>query len=180
VIDWPPTPPTPISMDEIRCSLHDIPLEKVIALAKDDGCGCLVWTGYALEGSPQVRIDHRLWPVRRLIWELVHGPIRRGHQVGIGCIEPLCIHPDHIVSRGRGSVQRGKPLPADRKLRISNTKRAASKLDLQTVREIRASDLPNSEIDAMLGMSAGYASRIRTGRVWRDAASPFAGLGARS
>ena len=176
---WPPTPMTPISMDEIRCTLRDVSLAQIMALAHDDGAGCLVWDGYALQGMPQIRIDYRAWPVRRLIWELVHGPIKRGHQIGVSCPDPMCIHPDHLVSRTKSQIQRGRIMPMSTRTRIALTKRSRSSLTPELVREIRASDLPSIEIDRQIGMSDGYASRIRSGIVWADLSSPFAGLGAR-
>lgn len=90
-------------------SLQHLTLPDLMARAHDDGAGCLVWDGYALHGTaPQWRIDYQLWPVRRLLWELVHGPIRTKHQIGLSCTEPLCVHPDHLVSRTRSSIQKGR------------------------------------------------------------------------
>ena len=177
---WPPAKLSRLSASERLTSLQHLTLSDLMARAHDDGAGCLVWDGYALFGAaPQWRIDYQLWPVRRLLWELVHGPIHAKHQIGLSCTEPLCVHPDHLVSRTRSSIQHGRKQPAATIIRIAQAKRAGSQLDMATVREIRASDEKSIEIDRRMGWSLGYASRIRLGLAWADTASPFAGLGAR-
>ena len=70
----------------------------------------------------------------------------------------------------------GIPLSPANRARVANGRRRKSKLNIDIVREIRASDEPGNVIEARFGLKAGYASRIRQGIVWRDHASPFAGL----
>lgn len=176
---WPPIHPSRLSESELRCALPDLPLSVLMAHVRDDHAGCLIWVGAKAGNVPQIRVGYRLWSMRRLLWELTQGPIKSGQQIGVSCTEPLCVHPDHLVSRTRSKLQKGRPRTVETKIKISMAKRASSKLTMAMVRAIRASDLLNSEIDRQLGMSAGYASRIRLGRAWADSASPFAGLGAR-
>lgn len=149
-------------------------------IARTEECGdCLEWTRHALDGKfPQWRVDGYLWPTRRLLWILTRGPIKPGQQVGVKCSNPLCVHPDHLVSRTKAKAAPRGPMPIVQRQRISSARRAKSTLDIETVRAIRASDEMAIDLDARYGLRAGYSSRIRLNKVWRDHANPFGGLGA--
>lgn len=156
---------------------HDIRLSDLLARTIEEG-DCLIWAGYANKGKfPQWRIGGHLWLVRRLIWSLSHEAMPRG-QVGTHCGSPLCVHPNCLVDRSRAKAQRGILLTASHKANIATGRRAKSRLTMDVVREIRASDEPSVNVDRRLGLSIGYTSRIRLGLAWKDRASPFSGLGA--
>jgi hypothetical protein len=70
----------------------------------------------------------------------------------------------------------GIPLSPANRARVANGRRRKSKLNIDMVREIRASDEPGPLIEARYGLKKGYASVIRSGKRWQDHASPFAGL----
>jgi hypothetical protein len=160
--------------------LPDIRLQDFLARTKEEG-DCLLWNGYACDGKfPQWRIDGKLHVVRRLIWELTRGPLEPGFQVGVKCRCDLCVHPDHLVARTKAKAMAHVPLAPDRRLRIAMARRAKSSLSMDVIREIRTSTESGNVIEQRLGLKTGYASRIRTGRVWADHSSPFAGLGARA
>lgn len=160
--------------------IEDITLADLQARVIEDG-ECMLWAGHANGGKhPQWRIGGKLYPARRVVYELTHGPILKKVQIGTRCGCDLCVHPDHLVARTRSTVQRGKPLALARKMKIASTKRAQSgRLTIDDVRAIRASTATGMELDAQYGLSSGYASRIRAGLVWVDRATPWAGLGAR-
>lgn len=159
--------------------LTGITLEDLHARTRDED-GHLIWTAYAAQGKyPQWRVNGVTYPARRIVWALAKGPIKPGHQIGAKCGHELCMSPGCLVQRTRKTIQKGMRLTAARKAKIAIGKRAHSKLDIETVRAIRASDLPGVEIERQHGLKQGYASRIRLGMVWRDHGNPFAGLGAR-
>ena len=140
---------------------------------------CLEWTGYANAGRfPQWRVGGRLWPVRRLVWELSRGPIKPDHQVNVKCGNELCVHPDHLVSRTRSKLMTGVKKASATRARIAHAKRKAGKIDAAIVAAIRQSDSPCRALDAEYGLKRGYAWRIKNHLVWRDYSSPFARLGA--
>lgn len=142
---------------------------------------CWQWTGYAAEGKfPQWVIGGKIRAARRIVWEAVHGHIRKGIQIGVNCGCLLCVHPDHLVARTKSKALRGRKITAAHRASVIAGKRAGSKLNIEIVRAIRASDEPIKILDAMYGLSPGYAAKIRSGERWPDMASPFAGLGARA
>lgn len=160
-------------------SVKDITLTDVQARTIEEG-DCLLWTGYAVHGKyPQWNVGGKVQPARRVVYEMVHGYVPKKLQIGTTCGCDLCVQPGHLVARSRVAVMRGKPLDLARKLKIARSKRAKSELTIDDVRAIRASTATGVEIDAQYGFSAGFASRIRAGLVWRDYAAFGAGLGAR-
>lgn len=161
-------------------TIKEITLDDLHARTIEEG-DCLLWAGHATHGKhPQWRVGGKLYPARRVVYEMAHGYVPKKLQIGTTCGCALCVCPDHLVARSRSAVQRGKPLALERKLKIAKAKRAKSALSIDDVRAIRASTAPGVEIDAQYGFSAGFASRIRLGQVWRDYATPWAGLGARA
>lgn len=158
-------------------SLPDIGLGDLLSRAEDDGAGCLVWRGYAgPKNMPEWKIAHKGWTVRRLLWEITRGPIRAKNQIGVSCTEPLCVHPDHLVSRTKSVALKGVVTSSATKIRLAMKGRARSRLTIEKVREIRASDLPCSQMDKKMGLCKGYTSRIRLGQVWPDFENPYSGL----
>jgi hypothetical protein len=144
---------------------------------------CIAWTGSSNGANPQIRLGGAagaVYMVRRVVYTLVHGEgsIPPGFLVGLrrGCQCDLCVHPMHLVARSQSHAQKGRPASTARKVRIAAAKRAKSRLTIEAVRAIRASDEPASALDARHGLTKGYASRIRRGEAWVDHASPFAGL----
>lgn len=161
---------------------EQLTLERLLQHTVEDG-ECLRWTGHAHEGKrPQIRLGgaagHAV-NVRRVLWLLTRGPLRAGLQVGVKCECELCVHPDCLVARTKSAAQRGRSMPLERRRRIAMTKRRASDLTPDTVREIRFSDEPGKALDIRLGLTVGYSSRIRRGEVWADFSSGVDMLGAR-
>lgn len=157
---------------------EEIRLSDLLARTVEEG-DYLLWTGHSNGGKfPQWRIGGKLLAARRVIWSLTHEAEPNGVWIGCKCGTGLCVHPDHLVARNRSKAMRGAMKP-DHKVRVTIGRRANSRLDMDKVRTIRASDEPGPVIEARYGLKPGYASRIRTNRCWVDTASPFAGLGAR-
>ena len=165
-------------------SIEHFTLDYLLKYTQEEG-ECLIWTGSAQHGKyPQVRIggaaDGKAVAVRRVIYELVHGELMPGKQVGVKCKTLKCVHPDCLVQRTKSQAHKGQQLRPDHIMRIIAGKRAVAKLDMEKVREIRASEEPSYILDERYGLSAGYTSRIRANRAWVDFSNPFMGLGARA
>ncbi len=165
----------------MQCTcLPDIGLSDLLKRTEVDG-DHLLWTAHATHGRfPQWRIGPKCFVVRRLVWQLTRGTIPKGLQIGVKCGEDLCVHPDCLVARTKSKIMTGTKKTAATKLRIAIARRAGSKLNLEIVNAIRASGERGDVVEAQYGLRQGYASRIRTGRVWADHSNPFAGLGAKA
>ncbi len=154
----------------------ELTLDRLMAHVVEDH-GHLIWVGFATKGKhPQIHIGGKVQPVRRVVYEAVHGPIKSGLQVGTACEHELCVHPDCLRARRKSQANDRTPLTAARKAQIAMSRRRNSKLSIEVVREIRASTEPGNVIEARHGLKKGYASRIRTNRCWVDHSNPFAGL----
>lgn len=157
--------------------LPEVPLASFMARVDEVG-DCLIWRGYALDGEhPQWRVQGRLWNARRLVWLLLRGTVEEGFQIGVSCGSKACVHPDHLVARTRSMATRGKPKSVVHRVHMALANRARAKLTPEVVLAIRASSQPCIEIDRQIGMSRGYASKIRMGEVWRHHGGHFTGLG---
>ena len=165
-------------------TLETLTLADVMKHAVDEGA-CLLWTSYAAGGKhPKIRMGGKAGQaenVRRVLFEIVRErPVRVGFQIGVRCGGALCIHPDCLVEWSKAEAMKKAKRGADQALRVAAGKQAKSRYSIETIRAIRASAEPGKVLDARYGLSAGYASRIRTGRCWVDVANPFTGLGARA
>lgn len=155
-------------------------------LARTDEIGeCRVWNGYyGNAGTPQVCHEGGMVSVRKLIVELEGKPIN-GKYFAVNCDTCGCIEPKHIVQRyptvhykamakkaheGTAATYRKK------RVTIARRSRPDTKLDLEKVREIRASEESSPILAEKYGVSRSLISRIRSGKQWRDEANPFAGL----
>ena len=163
--------------------LSTLTLDRVMKHCTEEG-DCLIWNGSAAYGiHPQIRMGGKAGkcqPLRRVIFEVVHEKtLKHGQQVGTRCGTLLCVHPDCLIARTRSQAMKSVVLKANHALNVSRGKQAKSKLTIETIRAIRASDEIGKVLEARYGLSAGYASKIKRGLAWRDLASPFNGLGAR-
>ncbi len=156
--------------------LPQIRLADLLARTVSEG-DCLLWTGRAVKGKfPQWDVAGKRYITRRLVYQLVHGPIPSRLHVGTVCNNWLCVHPDCLVARTVSKVRRGKPKDPGHIARITAAQRARSSLTPQIVMAIRASSEPGPAVEARYGLKKGRASRIRSYENWKDIANPFAGL----
>ena len=113
----------------------ELTVSTLLAHTVEEG-DCLIWTGHATYGKyPQVRSGGKVVPVRREIYQLIHGELPARIQVGVKCGCLLCVHPDHLIARTRAKAAKGKKLSPKHKLRIALTKR--NKSTLLTVDDVR-------------------------------------------
>lgn len=159
--------------------LSTVSLDRVLGRARDVD-GCLEWTGALGNGQfPQIRVCGKLFPVRRVVWALVHRPIGPKTWVGNTCGNPLCVHPDHLVARSRSAAFKGKRKSLLQKAKIAETKRRRSPITIEIVREIRSSTERNIDLAKRFGISQGYISHLRRASVWQEYVTPFQGIGGR-
>ncbi len=58
---------------------------------------CWLWTGKLThKGIPMVWDGTRGEPARRVVWQLIHGPIPKGRAATITCGTRGCVHPAHL------------------------------------------------------------------------------------
>jgi len=157
----------------------DVSLDRILGRVRE--CGdCLEWAGYAIEGKhPQIRVNWKSYPVRRLVWFLTRGPVRSEVWIANKCENPLCVNPDHLVAHTRSTALKGAKRTVSHKTKIAAARRSKSVLTMEIVRAIRSSDEPNPVLAERFGITPGYVSHLRRGTVWKEYVTPFQGLGAR-
>lgn len=146
-------------------------------------CGdCLLWRGHCNgRGHPKVRNGS----ARRVMWAALHGKdVPAGRLVTVNCGQAKCLAAGHLVLTTRSAVSRASNArPAVRLKRAvasARTNRArVGKIDMDVARRIRASDRPQAEWAAELGVSTSLVSKVVTGRSWVEHSGPWAGLGGR-
>lgn len=161
--------------------MHPAPvIERILARTIEVG-DCMEWQGHFCQGKhPQVNMGAgRVITVRRVLWEAHHGAVPDGKQVGMSCGNWRCVCPDHLVARTRSAATRGRSRDPQERMNIATSRRAGSRLTMDDVRTIRASDEPVRALATRYSLSWGYVWRIRRGDVWADMASPWQGLGGR-
>ncbi len=140
---------------------------------------CLEWTGHANGRQyPQVRLggrQGRAYNVRRVLWVLTRGSVPADRQVGVKCDCELCVHPEHLVLRTRSAAMKRVKKSLLSARRMAATKRAASRISEEMVREIRTSVEAAINLDRRFGLGLGTASSIRRGRIRREFASDMLG-----
>jgi hypothetical protein len=160
---------------------------KITAQCVEDG-DCLLWTGIcSVSGVPKVNIRVRegkggrtVLSARRVVWELVKGPLQPRKLITTTCGNPKCLNPDHLAMTNHAKVAAKNGARMDVKLR----KRAAglaqahqAKLTREQADEIRAAiDVRVKDLAARFGVGESAIRRIRTGVAWRDQTNPFAAL----
>ena len=155
--------------------MKELRLAEILARTVEEG-DCLIWTGYAHDGKFP-RLGAR--PARRVVYEAVHGPLPKRLQVSARCKNPLCVHPDCLFAQTRSKANKSRQDAYTFCANVAAARRKSADLNIEIIREIRASSLSNSELGAIYGKHRCYIATIRRNEVWIDHASPFAGLGAR-
>ncbi|URY10891.1 hypothetical protein [Shigella phage ESh6] len=123
--------------------------------------GCTTKGGYGLVGyKGKTQLAHRVSYIKS------KGEIPTGMVIMHTCDNPLCINPEHLVAgtqrdnrmdcvtKGRDNASRGE-------------EHYGAKLTEAIVREIRASNLTNTELSEMYGIHRRTISDARCGKTWR-------------
>lgn len=149
----------------------------------DSATGCWIWRMSSSDGAarawfvdPETGVG-RVWTATRLAIRLATGSDPAGVVYRYQCRDQSCINPAHLrvgtraeAGAYRASIDLNKGNPA---IILANTKtgRAQSKLTLEQVRMIRASDEPGTTLGPKLGVTQSTISAIRLGKKWRDEAA---------
>lgn len=148
----------------------------------EDG-DCLLWARKVNKAGAPIAGGS----IRRDYWEAAYGPIPAGKLPYPTCGRLTCL--SHLELTTRGEVMKAtiaRPdVAARRHVAAKLRGRAvAKKLDIEKVRQIRASNLLQREKAALFGVAQSLVSRIENNYIWKDGAAtvnPFAGLmGART
>jgi hypothetical protein len=139
---------------------------------------CLLWQGNTNPNGLPVRKNKSL---RRVVWRITRGELSPQQLVTVKCEHENCLGCLALTTKSKAAIKANKPLDVRmrRRLSLQATKRAASPITIDTVREIRASHESLAVLETRYGITKAMASKIRLNRVWREHASPFTGLGAR-
>lgn len=145
---------------------------------------CVLWLGGSAK-VPHVHIQGKKTNIRMLLALLRGDPIVPGSFFGCSCGNPKCIAEEHIAQRSRKQHaahfgKQGAYSGPAKTAKMAATKRAKSKLDDEKVAAIRASTKTLKELGEEFGVASSYVGYIRAGKLWKNYASPFAGLGSRN
>ncbi len=153
---------------------------KIKARCTEEG-DCLLWPGNTTaDGArPKVWLAGKSVPLRRALWEEMHGNLKRGERVGVDCKTLLCVARSHLVITTRSQELKGIRRDASFGAKIAATKRAKSRFTPEIVEAVRSSSLNNVALGKELGMNHQTIARMRRHEIWKTYSTPFAGLGAR-
>lgn len=151
-------------------------LRQIKARCIEEG-DCWLWKG-GKNSRGQPKVGRRSG--RRLVWELVKGPVPPEARMGVSCGCPSCLNPKHLTVRTRAEVTAevlARP-SVKRKRSASGARamKARAKLDFEKARYIRESDKTQTQLARELGVSQPLISRVRLYQGWVEHESPFAGL----
>lgn len=130
---------------------------------------CVIWP-FALgkAGYGSLRVNGKTKNAPRYICELTHGaPTFQGAEAAHSCGNRACINPVHL--RWATSAQNNADKVEHGTIRDGDTLPSA-KLSAETVRLIRNSDLPSTELAKMLGCSSTVVSKARRRKTWKHVA----------
>ena len=104
-------------------------------VAKSDGCW--QWTGTKnAAGYGMIAVAGKKQLAHRLVYQSVHGVLKKHHVVCHSCDNPGCVNPDHLW---QGTQRDNIRDQMDKGRMALGEKRANSKLTEDAVRDIRAS-----------------------------------------
>ena len=170
-----------------HCFTGPVTLAWVKARCVEEG-DCWVWQGgTSTQGYPKIkRQSLKSKSLRRVVVQLSGRPLLDHQPVATSCREKLCLNPAHLFASSahrigktaahRGSFS-GEKMRTIRAVAARNSQNA--KLTMEIARLIRASTDSGPVLAKRYGVHRSLILRVRQGKVWRDTANPFFGLGAR-
>jgi hypothetical protein len=121
--------------------------------------------------------------VQRAVFVLRGGVLKPNGYITTKCLNPNCIHPDHIVQVSQSKVASRAAKHVNhqceaRAMKIAAKRRQASKWSDDTIDVIRASSKPTMELASEFGMSPSMVRRVRSGVQRRQSVqqNPWVGL----
>lgn len=121
-------------------------------------------------------VDGQRYDVRRTLYRIRTGKtLDRRKTVRSTCEHETCMAPQcQAVSKIKGS--NGRRMNVATKAKLAAAKRAHSPYGPELVALVKASDKSYSQIARETGMKLSTVGAIKSGRLWRDYSSPWAGL----
>lgn len=154
----------------------------LLARVRDNGEGCLVWTGYSQGGHPKANFggDNKPVNVRREVWKAMTGKrLGTDRIIRSCCGTENCVDPAHLVNLPHGARNAGRKQTLTARAASAAALRAKSKIPQAAIPEIVNSDLAQDELAQKWGCTQTMISRIQLGKNRVELSTPFAGLGAR-
>lgn len=153
----------------VQVQHHGMSVAERLALRTKKGPKCWEWTGAKNRAGYGVMRDGQGNNLaHRIAWTLRHGAIQKGMFVLHRCDNPACVRVSHLFI---GSLaDNNADMRAKGRQRGPSLKGSANpnaKLTEDTVRKIRASNTPGSEIARQLGVSQTIISAARKGHSWK-------------
>ena len=138
----------------------------------------LLWEG-AFDGRLRrcvVHINGQRYDMRRTLYEVRYGVKLNPTQT----LRPRCQH-ETCMSPGCQDLLERKGQPGKKhniatKRKLAEAKRSRSKYGFGLVELVKSSDKSYKKIARETGMAVSTVGAIKTGRLWKDYTSPFAGL----
>ena len=135
--------------------------------------GCWLWTGAKQGGRGGKYGAFQLgWKkqkrAHRLSFEITNGPIPGGMMVCHVCDVPLCVNPAHLFL-GTAKENTDDMDAKNRRVNCKGQRNGASKLTIETVRNIYLDPRTNREIAQDCNISPNLVSQIRHRKIWADA-----------
>lgn len=129
--------------------------------------GCYICTSHSpnrKNGYPRISSNGKRWRIARYIETLRRGTLPNGIVVRHICDNPLCINPDHLkigthADNMQDKLERGRmPLGEEHPF---------SKLKTHDIKIIRNSDISNTELARIFGVSKSTISSVRKYKTWK-------------
>lgn len=144
----------------------------------DDHADCWDWTGHC-HGKGQVPYvwhNGKLGSARRVVYSLAHPDkaLSQKYVIRPRCENPTCLNPEHLYLQTRVALKNENAAKEPVALRMARSaaqgRERFAVLDLDKVREIRASGATAAALSERFGVTATTIRRIRRGEMWRDLA----------
>lgn len=138
----------------------------------------MIWNGRTNgNGVPK----YGQFSVRRVVCEIVHGPLEARDLASVTCGNPKCMSEHHVIKSNRSQVSTISNAQPDVKAKkiasaIRSNRDKLGKLSMEKAREIRSSSETGVALAAKFNVSVHAISKVRTNRTWRDAENPFTGI----
>lgn len=151
-------------------------MDRIRSRCTEEG-DCLLWGGaLSTDGIPRLYMDGQSNSLRRLLWIEKHGDIESSVRIGAKCRENRCVAEAHLVIRDRCDDIKGLRRSQAFKAKIAAAKRAKSRFTPEFIEMVRSSPLNNCALGRQVDLDHRVIAKIRNHEVWKDYASPFAGL----
>jgi hypothetical protein len=126
--------------------------------------GCWEWL-WAMTGSGYgaFKLDGRMVPAHRYVYEQRHGPIEPGMHLHHRCENRRCVNPDHLEPLTPKAHAATKRMVRGEK----NNKAKLTTVAVRQIREFLGQGRGQDEIAAAFGVTQTTVSQIKLGKTWR-------------